>query len=413
MKTISPIAWIRKAALVLALALLGSTPAWAGKYASIVIDLDTHQVMHARDADEERHPASLTKVMTLYMVFDALDAGKLKLSDKMPVSKAASRAQPSKLGLKAGTTIKVEDAIRALVTKSANDVAIVFAEKLGGTEAKFVTKMNTKAKSLGMNATNFRNASGLPDKRQITTARDMAKLAEAVYADHKDRYNYFSLSSFTWKKRKYTNHNALLKKVAGVDGIKTGFTNASGYNLMASAERGGRRVIAIMLGGSTGRSRDQHVSDLLEAAFMEISGVPAGDDLRARIAFGDRGNASADDLALAQLRKLTDPDAALVSANDPALVAELTDEIGSTEESEDVFEEVAEGDGEAADQVEDPIGALIEASPATTQLGVTPIVSSQTIVPASEAILITSEVAAGSVLNEQSLSQLSLPVTAQ
>ena len=289
MKTISPIAWIRKAALVLALALLGSTPAWAGKYASIVIDLDTHQVMHARDADEERHPASLTKVMTLYMVFDALDAGKLKLSDKMPVSKAASRAQPSKLGLKAGTTIKVEDAIRALVTKSANDVAIVFAEKLGGTEAKFVTKMNTKAKSLGMNATNFRNASGLPDKRQITTARDMAKLAEAVYADHKDRYNYFSLSSFTWKKRKYTNHNALLKKVAGVDGIKTGFTNASGYNLMASAERGGRRVIAIMLGGSTGRSRDQHVSDLLEAAFMEISGVPAGDDLRGRVAFGDRG----------------------------------------------------------------------------------------------------------------------------
>jgi len=413
MKTISPIAWIRKAALVLALALLGSTPAWAGKYASIVIDLDTHQVMHARDADEQRHPASLTKVMTLYMVFDALDAGKLKLSDKMPVSKAASRAQPSKLGLKAGTTIKVEDAIRALVTKSANDVAIVFAEKLGGTEAKFVVKMNKKAEELGMQSTTFRNSSGLPDKKQVTTARDMAKLAEAVYADHKDRYNYFSLSSFTWKKRKYTNHNALLKKVAGVDGIKTGFTNASGYNLMASAERGGRRVIAIMLGGSTGRSRDQHVADLLEAAFMEISGVPAGDDLRARIAFGDRGNASADDLALAQLRKLTDADAALVSANDPELVAELTDEIGSTEESEDAFEEVAEGDGEAADQADDPIGALIEASPATTQLGSTPIVSTQTVVPASEAILITSEVAAGSALTEQSLNQLSLPVTAQ
>lgn len=413
MKTISPIAWIRKAALVLALALLGSTPAWAGKYASIVIDLDTHQVMHARDADEQRHPASLTKVMTLYMVFDALDSGKLKLSDKMPVSKAASRAQPSKLGLKSGTTIKVEDAIRALVTKSANDVAIVFAEKLGGTEAKFVTKMNTKAKALGMNATTFRNASGLPDKRQITTARDMAKLAEAVYADHKDRYNYFSLSSFTWKKRKYTNHNELLRKVDGVDGIKTGFTNASGYNLMASAERSGRRVIAIMLGGSTGRSRDQHVADLLEAAFLEISGVPAGDDLRARIAFGDRGNASADDLALAQLRKLTEPDAALVSANDPALVAELTDEIGSTEEGEDAFEEVAEGDGEAADQVEDPIGALIDASPATTQFGATPIVSSQTVIPASEAILITSEAAAGSTPTEQSLNQLSLPVTAQ
>ena len=179
MKTVSPIAWIRKAALVLALALFGSAPAWAGKYASIVIDLDTHQVMHARDADELRHPASLTKVMTLYLVFDALDAGKLKLSDKMNVSKAASRAQPSKLGLKAGTTIKVEDAIRALVTKSANDVAIVFAEKLGGTEAKFVVKMNKKAEELGMQSTTFRNSSGLPDKKQVTTARDMAKLAEA------------------------------------------------------------------------------------------------------------------------------------------------------------------------------------------------------------------------------------------
>jgi D-alanyl-D-alanine carboxypeptidase len=414
MKTISPIAWIRKAALVLALALLGSTPAWAGKYASIVIDLDTHQVMHARDADEQRHPASLTKVMTLYLVFDALDAGKLKLSDKMNVSKAASRAQPSKLGLKAGTTIKVEDAIRALVTKSANDVAIVFAEKLGGTEAKFVTKMNAKADELGMAATTFRNSSGLPDKKQVTTARDMAKLAEAVYADHKDRYNYFSVSSFTWKKRKYANHNELLKKVDGVDGIKTGFTNASGYNLMASAQRSGRRVIAVMMGGTTGRSRDQHVADLLEAAFMELNGTLVADnDLRARIAFGERGNESADDLALAQLRKLTEPetpDAALVSATDPTLVAELEDET-TTEEGEEAFEEVAEGDSETADQADDPIGALIEASPSTTELGSTPVTASAAIAPASDAILVTSEVAAGSAPTAASMDQLALPVT--
>ncbi|MBK8839067.1 MAG: D-alanyl-D-alanine carboxypeptidase [Hyphomonadaceae bacterium] len=413
MKTVSPIAWIRKAALFLALALFSSAPAWAGKYASIVIDLDTHQVMHARDADEVRHPASLTKVMTLYLVFDALDAGKLKLSDKMNVSKAASRAQPSKLGLKAGTTIKVEDAIRALVTKSANDVAIVFAEKLGGTEAKFVTKMNAKAKDLGMEATTFRNSSGLPDKKQVTTARDMAKLAEAVYADHKDRYNYFSLSSFTWKKRKYANHNELLKKVQGVDGIKTGFTNASGYNLMASAERDGRRVIAVMMGGTTGRSRDQHVADLLEAAFMELNGTLVADnDLRARIAFGDLGNASADDLALAQLRKLTEPetpDAALVSSTDPTLVAELDE--STTEEGEEAFEEVAEGDSETADQAEDPIGALIEASPATTELAATPVTASQAIVPAWDAILVTSEVAAGSAPTAASMDQLALPVT--
>ena len=413
MKTVSPIAWIRKAALVLALALFGSAPAWAGKYASIVIDLDTHQVMHARDADELRHPASLTKVMTLYLVFDALDAGKLKLSDKMNVSKAASRAQPSKLGLKAGTTIKVEDAIRALVTKSANDVAIVFAEKLGGTEAKFVVKMNKKAEELGMQSTTFRNSSGLPDKKQVTTARDMAKLAEAVYADHKDRYNYFSLSSFTWKKRKYANHNELLKKVEGVDGIKTGFTNASGYNLMASAERDGRRVIAVMMGGTTGRSRDQHVADLLEAAFLELNGTLLADnDLRARIAFGDRGNSSADDLALAQLRKLTEPetpDAALVSATDPNLVAELDE--STTEEGDEAFEEVAQGDSETADQQDDPIGALIEASPATTELGSTPVTGSAAIAPASEAILVTSEVATGSTPTAAAMDQLALPVT--
>lgn len=410
MKTISPIAWIRKAALVLALALLGSTPAWAGKYASIVIDLDTHQVMHARDADEERHPASLTKVMTLYLVFDALDAGKLKLSDRLPVSKKASQAQPSKLGLKSGSTIKVEDAIRALVTKSANDVAVVIAEKLGnGSETKFAAKMNAKALELGMTSTNFQNASGLPDKKQITTARDMAKLAEAVYADHRDRYNYFSLSSFTWGKRKYANHNELLRKVQGVDGIKTGFTNASGYNLMASAERSGRRVIAVMMGGTTGRSRDQHVADLLEAAFLDITGAPADDDLRARIAFGDRAPVtSADNLAMAQLRKLQEDDgAALVSSNDPALVAELEE---STDEGDEAFEEVAQGDSETAD---DPIGALIEASPAKAQLAATPVASAQTTVAPQDAILVTSEVATGAAPSTQALDQLALPVSAQ
>jgi len=456
MKTVSLIAWIRKAALVIALALFGSSPAWAGKYASIVIDLDTHQVLHARDADEVRHPASLTKVMTLYLVFDALDAGKLKLSDRMNVSKAASRAQPSKLGLKAGATIKVEDAIRALVTKSANDVAIVIAEKLGGTEAKFVTKMNAKADELGMAATTFRNSSGLPDKKQVTTARDMAKLAEAVYADHKDRYNYFSLSSFTWNKRKYANHNELLRRVHGVDGIKTGFTNASGYNLMASAEREGRRVIAVMMGGTTGRSRDQHVADLLEAAFMEINGtLTADNDLRARIAFGDRGNMTADSLAMAQLRRLTESDdTALVSATGSALVAELGDEdsaIGSTEEGDEGFEEVAQGDSEAAEGTDaegadaaaaDPIGALIEASPATTELAgapalataapvaastesaaaapvtttaevaSTPIAATEVILPASEAILLTTGGLAGSPAPTAALQEQPNPTVA-
>jgi D-alanyl-D-alanine carboxypeptidase len=410
MKTISLIAWVRRAAIALAAVLCAASPAWASKYASIVVDMETGQVLHDRDADESRHPASLTKVMTLYLVFDAIESGKLKLSDRMPVSKAASRAQPSKLGLKSGSTIKVEDAIRALVTKSANDVAIVIAEKLGGTEAKFATKMNAKAKQLGMNSTTFRNASGLPDKKQVTTARDMAKLAEAIYQDHKNRYNYFSLSSFTWGKRKYMNHNELLKKVDGVDGIKTGFTNASGYNLMASAERGGRRVIAVMMGGTTGKSRDAHVRDLIEAAFLEISGGSAADDdLRTRIAFGNRGNVSADDLALAQLRRLQEPDAALVAAldNDASFVQD-----GTTEEGDEaLLEEVAEGDSEAYD----PIGDLIEAapapaaSPAPAPIAAVPVATPATIVPAEDAILVTSEAPIGAPA--QSLDVLSHPAS--
>jgi D-alanyl-D-alanine carboxypeptidase len=407
MKTIPPIAWVRQVALALLAMLCFTGPAWADKYASIVVDLESGQVMHDRSADEPRHPASLTKVMTLYLVFDAIDSGKLKLSERIPVSKAASRAQPSKLGLKSGSTIKVEDAIRALVTKSANDVAIVLAEKLGGSETKFVTRMNAKAKELGMLNTTFRNASGLPDKKQITTARDMAKLGEAIYMDHKNRYNYFSLSSFTWGKRKYMNHNELLRKVDGVDGIKTGFTNASGYNLMASAERNGHRVIAVMLGGRTGRSRDAHVADLLEAAFMDITGVQVAgaEDIRARIAFGDRAPPTqADDLALAQLRLLQEPDAALVASLDDDSAFD-TDE--STIEDGDEGIEVSEGD--AGSDADDPIAALIDASPAATNLevGATPVQTSATTVPGDQAILVTSEVGANAGPN--ALDVLALP----
>jgi D-alanyl-D-alanine carboxypeptidase len=394
MKTFSPVSWLRKAFLGVLLAVFAASPAWASKYASIVVDLETNQVLHARDADEERHPASLTKVMTLYLVFEALDSGKLKLSERMTVSNAAAKQQPSKLGLKAGSTIKVEDAIRALVTKSANDVAVVLAEKLAGTESKFVTKMNSKAKELGLEHTTFRNSSGLPDRRQITTARDMAKLAEAMFYDHKDRYNYFSLPSFTWNKRRYENHNTLLKAVEGVDGIKTGYTNASGYNLMASAERNGRRVIAVMLGGTSGKSRDQHVSDLLEAAFLEISGAPATSmaDLRNRISFGAKGNTSADDLALAQLRKLTESEASLVVANDPALVAALDEDFGgTTEEGNEHGLDVAEGDAENG--IDGSEISETAAAPAAAGL-LTPAsdeASGASATPAAETIAVTSE----------------------
>ncbi len=410
MKTFHLASWIRKGLAVVAVAMLAASPAWAAKYASIVVDMDTAEVLHARDADEIRYPASLTKVMTLYMVFDALDSGKLKLNERLPVSKAASRQQPSKLGLKAGSTLKVEDGIRALVTKSANDVAVVFAEKLAGTESKFATKMNAKAKELGLEKTVFRNASGLPDKRQVTTARDMAKLAEAMILDHKDRYNYFALPSFTWNKRKYENHNTLLKKVKGVDGIKTGYTNASGYNLMASAERDGRRVIAIMMGGSTGRARDAHVADLLEAAFLEVTDAPVVGvaDLRDRLSFGPQGNASADDLALAQLRKLNKSGeeapliASAVTAEEGTLVAAsgedaFSEDGGTTEEGDEAFE-TAQGDADGT-ELTGAETASVETAPADVaplvEATLTALPAAVTVAPpevvAEPAVLVTSE----------------------
>jgi D-alanyl-D-alanine carboxypeptidase len=199
----------------------------------------------------------------------------------------------------------VDNAIKSLVTKSANDMAVAIAEHLAGSEEAFARQMTIKARSLGMSRTNFANASGLPDPEQVTTAHDLTILGRSLQERFPKQYAYFSLPGFQFGGATIRNHNKLLGRIEGVDGIKTGFTNASGYNLMASAERGGRRVIAIMLGGKTGKSRDAHVRDLIEAAFLEIGGgVVSDDDLRTQIAFGERGNVSADDLALAQLRRL-------------------------------------------------------------------------------------------------------------
>lgn len=246
--------------------------ATAEKYASIVIDTDTQEVLHARNADEARYPASLTKVMTLYMLFDALKAGEVTLDENLVVSRHAASQPPSNLRLRTGSTMKVRDAVGALVSKSANDVAVVVAERLGQTESRFAQLMTVKAKSLGMMNTRFMNASGLPDTQQLTTARDLAILAEAMLTDHADYYHYFSSSSFSWQGRSYKNHNELLGKVDGVDGIKTGYTRASGFNLMASAKRDDHRVIAIMLGGNTSQSRNTHVEALVEAAFTTLEG---------------------------------------------------------------------------------------------------------------------------------------------
>ncbi|MEL6258355.1 MAG: D-alanyl-D-alanine carboxypeptidase family protein, partial [Pseudomonadota bacterium] len=254
------------------------------KYASIVIDVETDQVLHARHADALRYPASLTKVMTLYMVFDALKAGELSLHERLPVSYKASRQPPSKLGLKPGHSITVDQAVRALIAKSANDVAVVVAERLGASEERFAALMTVKAATLGMHSTRFFNASGLPDARQVSTARDLSRLAEAMIDDHPEYYAYFSTPSFYWNGRTYKNHNKLLADVPGVDGLKTGYTRASGYNLMTSATRDGQRVIAVMLGGRSARVRNAHVEDLVETAFAAL-GPSESPTLRAKLSF--------------------------------------------------------------------------------------------------------------------------------
>ncbi|MEO0466375.1 MAG: D-alanyl-D-alanine carboxypeptidase family protein [Pseudomonadota bacterium] len=272
------------AALCAGLTLATAPGAQAEKYASIVIDSSNDTVLHARYADEARFPASLTKVMTLYMLFEEIDAGRITLDELFTVSATAAAKPPSNLALKAGDEISAHDAIHALVTKSANDVACVVAERIGVTEARFAALMTVKARMLGMANTRFYNASGLPDSRQVSTARDMAILAEAVLDNYSHHYDYFSTRSFTWNGRTYKNHNELLEDVDGVDGIKTGYTRASGYNLMASAERGDSRVVAVMLGGRTARSRNTHVTELIEAAYDSLSG-PIEPTLRTQIAF--------------------------------------------------------------------------------------------------------------------------------
>ncbi|WP_300376627.1 D-alanyl-D-alanine carboxypeptidase family protein [Henriciella sp.] len=276
---------IRAALGAIALIVVCAPAAIAEKYASIVVDADTNEVLHARHADTARFPASMTKAMTLYMLFDALKAGEVTFDEKLKVSRHAASQPPSALRLSVGSTISVRDAIDALVTKSANDVAAVVAERLGGTESRFGTLMTAKAKSMGMKNTIFRNASGLPDDQQVSTARDMAILAERLLEDHADYYHYFSRQSFKWGSRTYGNHNNLLDSVDGVDGIKTGYTRASGFNLMASAKRDGRRIIAIMFGGSTSKSRDAHVADLIEAAYESFDENSEPDELKADYAF--------------------------------------------------------------------------------------------------------------------------------
>lgn len=232
-------------------------------FASIIVDGNTGAVLSASNPDGLRHPASLTKIMTLYLLFERLDAGKMSLDSEMEVSEHASEQAPTKLGLRPGQTLKVEDAIKGLVTRSANDAAVVIAEAIGGSEDDFAKMMTRKARSLGMSRTVFRNASGLPNDEQVTTARDLSILGRAIQDRFPRYYRYFSTNVFTYRGHAIRNHNHLLGSVEGVDGIKTGYTRASGFNLVTSLHRGNRFLVGVVMGGRSGGSRDAIMRNLL------------------------------------------------------------------------------------------------------------------------------------------------------
>jgi D-alanyl-D-alanine carboxypeptidase len=259
------------------LSLIAVVPvARAAQYAAIVIDAQTGEVLHAVEPDTQSYPASLTKMMTLYLLFEAVDSGKVKLDQMMPVSAHAASQSPTKLGLPEGTYLTVEEGIGALVTKSANDAAAVIAEFLGGgSEDAFARKMTAKARKLGMNDTVFRNASGLPDPEQISTARDMATLSRALQRDFPQHYHYFSMTAFDFRGRTIHNHNRLLYLGKGYDGLKTGYTHASGFNLAASAERDGRRLIGVVFGGQSAAWRDSRMARIVDVAYAGGGDVPS------------------------------------------------------------------------------------------------------------------------------------------
>lgn len=248
------------------------------RHAAIVIDANTGKTLFAESADAKRFPASLTKMMTLYMVFEAMQAGRINKNTKIPFSKYAATRPPTKIGVPAGQTITVEDAIMALITRSANDAAAALGEYLGGSEPRFAQMMTAKARRLGMRSTTFRNASGLPNPNQQTTARDMAILGIALRQHYPQYYGYFGRSSFQFRGKTINGHNRLLGRIEGVDGIKTGYVNASGYNLVTSVNRDGRRIVAVVMGGNTGASRDATMTRLIQAHLEKATPSRRGND---------------------------------------------------------------------------------------------------------------------------------------
>ncbi len=288
---------------------LAATPAQAftPRHASMVVDADSGRVLQSVNADQRDHPASLTKIMTLYLLFDALEEGKVHLSDRIPISRHAAAQAPSHLGLPPGDSLPVQDAILAICTKSANDIAVAVAEYLGGSEPAFAAMMTRKARDLGMRQSNFVNASGLPNRNQWSSAHDMVILARAMLHDHARYYHYFSTRDFTYNGQTMHNHNHLMDHYEGMDGMKTGYIATSGFNLVASVRRNGHRLIGVVFGGATARSRDRQMAQLLDAAFVRDTGTTgvALDAMPAQPGANDEAAASEPPQHLARHHRLT------------------------------------------------------------------------------------------------------------
>ncbi|MGK9165408.1 D-alanyl-D-alanine carboxypeptidase [Inquilinus limosus] len=268
----------RSAAVVLACLALALLPAWAEaapRYAAYVIDARTGEVLHEENANQQLYPASLTKLMTLYLTFRSLERGDIALDTRLPVSAYAASQSPTKLGLPAGSRVRVEDAILGLVTQSANDASVVLAEAIGGSESRFTRMMTQQARALGMSRTTFTSTNGLPDPDNVSTAHDMAVLARALINDYPQYYPYFATKNFRYRGRNFPNHNRLMQTYPGMDGMKTGYIRAAGYNLVASAMRGKTRLIGVIFGGTSPTARNARMAELLDEGFESHGGTGA------------------------------------------------------------------------------------------------------------------------------------------
>lgn len=314
---------------------------WQTGYSDIVVDANTGRVLQETNADALRHPASITKVMTLYLLFEQLQAGKLRLNSQLPVSAYAAGQSPTKLGLRPGSTLSVEEAIQGIVTRSANDASVVIAEAISGDARSFAALMTRRARQIGMSRTTFRNPNGLPDPQQVTTARDLAVLGRAIQERFPRYYAYFSTRSFNFRGQVIPNHNRMFGRLEGVDGIKTGYTNASGFNLLTSVKNEGRYVIAVVLGGSSGGWRDNRMQQIVTANWNKAF---AGRQMVARMNYAPPGGDDATSIALANASApLPEPSPAPsvvpVPLSNPRLA--MASALGGT--NDEVDEDTAEG----------------------------------------------------------------------